>query len=128
MKSFKDLLKDQQHEMIDRHKYVTKEFQDFGYRLALKLNDLKHKSLYIKLAKEKPRAILDQALSFAIDYPNAGNKARIFMWKIKDLSKSDKEKEKENSKLSGSKEKQQAMDIKASIFHKKIDPNSQEDK
>jgi hypothetical protein len=84
MKQIKDLLK-QQQDLFDGHKYVTTEFQDYGYRLALKLNDLEHKALYIKLAKKEPRALLEEALSFAIDYPEARNKARIFMWKLKDL-------------------------------------------
>lgn len=76
---------DLQQEMFERHKYVTTEYQDYGYRLAAKLGDLKHKALYIKLAKEKPRALLETAFSFAIDYPAAKNKGRIFMWKLKDL-------------------------------------------
>lgn len=84
MKKIKDLLK-QQQELFDEHKYVTTEYQDYGYRLALKLNDLDHKALYIKLAKEEPRALLEQALSFAVDYPNARNKAKLFMWKLKEL-------------------------------------------
>lgn len=84
MKAIKDLLK-QQQEIFDDHKYVTTEFQDYGYRLALKLDDLQHKALYIKLAKEVPRALLEQALSFAADYPNARRKGKVFMWKLKEL-------------------------------------------
>jgi hypothetical protein len=94
MKKLEDLLKGQQ-ELFDGAKYVTREYQDFGYRLALKLDDLEHKALYIKLAKEEPRGILEQALSFAIDYPEARNKARIFMWKLKELRE---EREKKKSK------------------------------
>jgi len=85
MRSAKDLIKKQQNELFDRHKYVSHEFQDFGYRLALQLNDLKHKSLYFRLAKNEQRAYLEQALSFAIDYPKAKNRAKIFMWKLKEL-------------------------------------------
>ena len=65
--------------------YVTKEFQDFGYRLALQLDDLKHKSLYMKLAKTEDRRLLEQALQFTADYPKAQSKGRIFMWKLKEL-------------------------------------------
>lgn len=90
MKSAKDLLEEQQKELFDRHKYVSKEFQDFGYRLALKLNDLEHKSLYIKLAKEEDRGTLERALSFASDYPNVRNKAKVFMWKMKELKEEQK--------------------------------------
>ena len=96
MKKLKDLLKGQQ-ELFDGTKYVTTEYQDFGYRLALKLDDLEHKALYIKLAKEEPRGMLEQALSFTVDYPEARNKARIFMWKLKELREEWKGKKKESS-------------------------------
>ena len=43
--------------------------------------------MYIKWAKEKPRAILDRAMSFTSDYPNAKDKSRIFMWKVKELER-----------------------------------------
>lgn len=65
--------------------YISREFQDFGYRLAAELDDLKHKSLYIKLSKEVDRAILEQARTFVIDADNAKSKARLFMWKVKQL-------------------------------------------
>jgi hypothetical protein len=66
-------------------KYVTKEFQDYGLRLAKNLNDMDHKSLYIKLAKNEDRNLLQKAQSFTMDYPNARNKAKIFMWKLKEI-------------------------------------------
>ena len=43
-------------------KYVSREFQSYGYWLAKALDDLKHKSLYIKLAKNIHRSILENAL------------------------------------------------------------------
>ncbi len=64
--------------------YITQEFQDFGYRLGLALNDLSHKSLYIKLAKTVDRGILEQALSFVTD-AQAQSKAKLFMWKVQQL-------------------------------------------
>lgn len=91
MKKLKDLL-DKQQELFERHKYVSREFQDFGYRMALKLNDLKHKSLYMKLAKQENRSLLEQALSFADDYPGAKNKAKVFMWKLRELKNDTKDK------------------------------------
>ncbi len=69
--------------------YISQEFQDFGYRLAVELNDLKHKSLYIKMAKDEQRGILEKALSFVKD-SNARSKPRLFMWKVKDLKKQEK--------------------------------------
>ncbi len=87
MKNIKDIVKDPEYQerLKNKKAYISREFQDYGYRLALKLGDLKHKSLYIKLAKETPRALLEQAYSFAVDYPNAKNKGRLFMWKLKQL-------------------------------------------
>jgi len=66
-------------------KYISREFQDYGYRLAQELNDLKHKALYIKLAKELPRRILEEARNFVKDASNVKNPARLFMWRVKFL-------------------------------------------
>jgi len=72
----------------DRPKNLSREFQVFGVYLAESLDDTKHYSLYIKLAKEKPRQILEEARNFVKD-AKARNKARLFMWKLKELSKKD---------------------------------------
>lgn len=69
----------------DKGGYITQEFQDFGYRLAVELNDLKHKSLYIKMAKTIERSLLERALSFVSDAHSAKSKAKLFMWKVKQL-------------------------------------------
>lgn len=65
-------------------KYISREFQSYGIYLSETLGDYKHKSLYIRLAKTVPRAILEKALSFVKD-SNANSKARLFMWKMKQL-------------------------------------------
>lgn len=65
--------------------YISQEFQDFGYRLALRLNDLKHKSLYIKLCKQVPRALLEDAAAFTSTYPRVKSQGRVFMWKLREL-------------------------------------------
>lgn len=65
-------------------RYISREFQSYGMYLTEKLNDPKHKSLYMRLAKTLPRPILDKALKFAVD-SSARNKAALFMWKIKDM-------------------------------------------
>ncbi len=96
MKSVKNLIKNNK-DFQDRHKYVSKEFQDYGYRIAYKLGELKSVSLYIKLAKEKPRALMEQAFSFAIDYPSARNRGKLFMWKLKELEKEREQKTKSKS-------------------------------
>jgi hypothetical protein len=64
-------------------KNVSREFQLYGYQLAEKLGDLKHKALYMKLAKEIPRNILEQTLSFVADYNNAKSKGKLFMYKLR---------------------------------------------
>jgi hypothetical protein len=65
-------------------KYISREFQTFGMHLAESLDDMKHKSLYMKLAKTMHRSLLEKALSFAID-STAKNKGALFMWKLKQL-------------------------------------------
>lgn len=65
-------------------KYVSREFQTFGIHIAEELGDYKHRSLYIKLAKDIHRSILEQALTFVSD-SNARNKPALFMWKLKQL-------------------------------------------
>jgi len=66
-------------------KYITQEFQDYGYRLAVDLSDLAHKALYIRLAKTVERRILEEARSFAVDADQARSRARLFMWKMREL-------------------------------------------
>lgn len=78
MKPLRDILK----ETKIGSKYAKHEFQNFGLRLAKELGDLKHKSLYIKLAKEEKRELLEEALAFVKD-SKAKSKARLFMWKLK---------------------------------------------
>jgi hypothetical protein len=65
-------------------KYISREFQHFGYYLAETLNDLKHKPIYMKLAKTMPRAILEKALSYVKD-AKVKKKGALFMWKLKQL-------------------------------------------
>jgi len=79
----------------DEKKYISREFQDFGYRLAEELNDLERKALYIKLAKELPRPMLEKARNFVKDASNVENPARLFMWKLTELRKKWQEKKKE---------------------------------
>jgi len=70
---------------IDEDKYISREFQQYGYDLATELGDEKHKALYIKLAKETPRGLLEAARSFVKDAPNVRSRGKLFMWKLKQL-------------------------------------------
>jgi hypothetical protein len=83
MKSISKVL--EQTKGIKRPTNLYKEFQQFGVYLAEQLEDTKHYSLYIKLAKDTKREILLEALSFTKGYLSAKNKGKVFMWKLKQL-------------------------------------------
>lgn len=70
---------------ISKKKYITQEYQLYGLKLAEELDDWQHKSLYIKLAKKTKRPILEEALYFVKGTQKVKNKARLFMWKLKQL-------------------------------------------
>lgn len=87
-----DILKDFK---LEEDKYISHEFQKYGYDLAKELGDLKSTSLYIKLAKETPRQYLESARSFVKDATKVKSKPKLFMWKlqrIKDEAKAKKKK------------------------------------
>ena len=71
----------------DKGGYISREFQDYGYRLACEMGEESKKSLYIKLAKTVDRALLERARSFVLDARNATNKGRLFMWALGKLKK-----------------------------------------
>jgi len=71
--------------------YARHEFQGYGIWLSEQLHDKRHKSLYIKLAKEKPRGLLEEAKIFAKDYKTGSvNRGKLFMWKLGELEKEGK--------------------------------------
>lgn len=72
-------------EVKDTDKYVSREFQKYAYDLCIELEDLAHKSLYMRLVKNTPRGLIESARSFVKDATNAKNKGRLFMWKLKQL-------------------------------------------
>jgi len=88
MQKISDLLT--KYKVDDTDKYVSREFQKYGYDLANELGDPKRVSLYIKLAKDNPRGMIESARSFVKDAQNARSKPRLFMWKLKQL-KDDKQ-------------------------------------
>lgn len=83
MKKFAAILDERQNP--DRPKNLSTEFQVYGVYLAESLSDTKHYSLYIKLAKQYDRGLLDEALTYTKGYLTAKNKARVFMWRLKQL-------------------------------------------
>lgn len=86
MQSIKSVLKDFNP---STDKFISREFQSFGIYLTEELNDYKHKSLYMKLAKTTHRAILERALTFVSD-SKATNKGALFMWKLTQIKKETK--------------------------------------
>jgi hypothetical protein len=81
MQTIQDILK-KFNPVHDR--YISREFQTYAMHLTEILGDEKHKSLYMRLSKSVPRAILEKALSFVVD-ANTDNKAKLFMWKLKEM-------------------------------------------
>ena len=67
------------------NRQITKEYQLYGLELANELDDWAHKSLYIRLAKTSPRDLVEKARFFVKDAPNVKNRAKLFMWKLKQL-------------------------------------------
>lgn len=90
-----DILEDFDRE---EDKYIAHEFQKYGFDLANELGDLGNKSLYIKLAKEAPRGLLEEARNFVKDAKDVRSKPRLFMWKLKRLRDEKEENKKENEK------------------------------
>lgn len=80
--SIKEILARRSHQNA---KNIAHEFQDFGVRLSQTLDDRKRRSFYIKLAKENNRSVLERARDFALGYPKAKSKAKVFMWRLKQL-------------------------------------------
>ena len=64
-----------------KDKYISREFQKYGYDLAQDLGDLRNRSLYIKLAKEEPRGVLEK-IKYDVLESKVGNKKKLFMWKV----------------------------------------------
>lgn len=74
----------------DKQRRISREWQDYAYRLAVELEDKAHTSLYMRLAKNTPRPILEEARVFVKGAVNAKSRGRLFMWKVKELKDSGK--------------------------------------
>jgi hypothetical protein len=84
MKSLQDILKTKDFTGDTRNKH---EFQAYGNRLAEELRDPKHRVLYIKLAKEEDRNLLEQAREFVVGQRKIETPGKLFMWKLSELKK-----------------------------------------
>jgi hypothetical protein len=74
-------------------KYISRDFQSYGIWLAEEMNDYKHRSMWIRLAKTNHRSVLEKAYSFVKD-ANADNQIALFLWKLKQLKIAPKEEKK----------------------------------
>lgn len=84
MKDIKDILKGKILKRDFRNSY---EFQAYGNMLAEQFNDMRHRALYIKLAKTEARDLLERAREFVARSEKATTKGRLFMWKLSQLKK-----------------------------------------
>lgn len=91
MKKIADLLKNKKLDQDHRNKY---EYQAYGNRLAEEFEDEKHRALYIKLAKNEPRGLLETAREYVLAAENVTTRGRLFMWKLTEIKKELKEKTK----------------------------------
>lgn len=99
MKGLSDIIK-QNPLVMDKRRYISLEWQEYAYRLALELEDLPHRSLYMRLAKTHDRALLETARLF-VHGRQANSKAKLFMWKLKNIKDMMKNNAAEKDKSTG---------------------------
>ncbi len=73
-----------------KQRRISREFQDYAYRLAVELDDTAHTAIYMRLAKNTPREIIEQARLFVLGAINPTSKGKLFMWKLKQLKEEKK--------------------------------------
>lgn len=81
-----------------KQRRISREFQDYAYRLAVDLDDTAHTPIYMRMVKNTSRELLERARSFVTD-SNARSKAKLFMWKVKQLKDEAKSKTEEKEKV-----------------------------
>jgi len=82
MKKISEIIKNRGLKRDFRNTY---EFQAYGNRLAEEFHDMKHRALYIKLAKKEDRNLLEKAREYVLASENATTKGKLFMWKLTQL-------------------------------------------
>lgn len=75
-----------------RKKYIKNEYQSYGLDLAKELGDWKNRAIYIRLAKNMDRQVIEKARYFVKDQNPGTIKTpyKLFMWKLKELKKEQK--------------------------------------
>jgi hypothetical protein len=69
-----------------KQNHAHHEFQAFAYRLAHDLRDMENLKIYMRLARNVERSLMERAYSYALD-ANTDNKGKVFFWKVKELRK-----------------------------------------
>ena len=82
MENISELLKNKKIVRNHRNSY---EYQAYGNRLAEELHDIKHRALYIRMAKNEDRNLLELARIFVTSQKDITEGGRLFMWKLKQL-------------------------------------------
>jgi hypothetical protein len=67
-----------------KQKRISREWQDYAYRLAVALNDTAHTAIYMRVVKSTPRDQVEKAKNFVMD-AGARSKGKMFMWKLKQV-------------------------------------------
>ena len=92
MQQVLDKYTDEMEQEGGKQRRISREWQDYAYRLALELGDTAHTSLYMRLCKNTPRHLVDEAKRFVSDAQNVKSKGKLFMWKLKQLKEEKKKK------------------------------------
>lgn len=75
---------DPQAKMPDAKRHPANEFQAYAYKLANDLNDLQNLHIYMRLAKNVERSLMEKAYSFVSD-SSTDQRGRLFLWKLKQI-------------------------------------------
>ncbi len=84
MKQIQQLIQDKRRYAKDK-RTIRYEFQAYAQRLAEELQDGKKMTLYMKLAKEVDRSLLEQAREHVLGSERVRNPGALFMYKLKQL-------------------------------------------
>jgi len=82
----------------DKDKYISQEFQKYGYDLGMELGDPKNISFYIKLVRDNNRGLVEKARSFVKDANKVRSRPALFVWKLTQLKKEAKDNKSETKK------------------------------
>ncbi len=94
MQQVLDKYTDEMENPRGKQRRISKEWQDYAYRLAVELGDTAHTSLYMRLVKNTPRYMVEEAKNFVKGANEVKSGGKLFMWKLKQLKEEKKEKAK----------------------------------